>query len=167
MVWACGIGHPAQGQAVKIEIARPDDAAELASLARRIFTRPDHGQSWPEEEWRNSLRQPGCIALFARDGAGTSQGLALARVAHDEADLYFIGLSASFRGQGWGRILLVALMEEVKKHGASHMVLEVAESNAAARELYTAMKFEIVGRRPRYYSQGASAEDALLMRAMI
>jgi ribosomal-protein-alanine N-acetyltransferase len=46
--------------------------------------------------------------------------------------------------------------------GASVALLEVRESNAAARTLYARWGFTVAGRRKRYYSH--PTEDALLMR---
>ena len=45
--------------------------------------------------------------------------------------------------------------------GARRMTLEVRASNEAAQGLYRSFGFEVVGRRPRYYSD--DGEDALIM----
>ena len=48
---------------------------------------------------------------------------------------------------------------------ATHAILEVRASNLAALRFYTRHKFEVVGRRPRYYT--APVEDALLLTAAL
>ena len=53
------------------------------------------------------------------------------------------------------------MMRTAVLHGASGMTLEVRESNLAAQQLYTALGFEISGRRKRYYSD--TGEDGFIM----
>ena len=60
---------------------------------------------------------------------------------------------------GW--TLLQALLHEAAARGATEVFLEVAESNAAARALYAKAGAQEVGRRRRYYADGA---DALILR---
>jgi ribosomal-protein-alanine N-acetyltransferase len=48
--------------------------------------------------------------------------------------------------------------------GAAAMFLEVSDRNAAARALYAASGFAEVGRRRRYYADGANA--LVLSRAL-
>jgi ribosomal-protein-alanine N-acetyltransferase len=52
-------------------------------------------------------------------------------------------------------------MAEAVRRGAVEIFLEVAEPNAAARALYACAGAREVGRRPRYYADGA---DALVLR---
>ena len=48
---------------------------------------------------------------------------------------------------------------------AASAILEVRASNVAALRFYERHKFEVVGRRPRYYT--APVEDALLLTATL
>jgi ribosomal-protein-alanine N-acetyltransferase len=55
-------------------------------------------------------------------------------------------------------------MPEAAARGAQEIFLEVAESNAAARALYAKARAQEVGRRRRYYADGA---DALVLRLVV
>ena len=55
-------------------------------------------------------------------------------------------------------------LEEARRLGASEMFLEVAETNAAARALYARQGFGEIGRRARYYQDGQTETDALVLR---
>lgn len=78
----------------------------------------------------------------------------------DEAHITNIAVKESFRKQGFGKMLMEALIEEAKKLQISSMTLEVRISNLNAIELYDKMGFKSAGVRPRYYGDG---EDALIM----
>jgi ribosomal-protein-alanine N-acetyltransferase len=58
--------------------------------------------------------------------------------------------------------LIDNVLREARKNGALAILLEVRESNAAARALYAKVGFREEGRRPRYYRD--PDEDAVLMR---
>lgn len=83
--------------------------------------------------------------------------------AADEAHISTIAVDPEYRRQGIGQLLLIAAIDTAVDLGANIMSLEVRVSNIAAQNLYRKYGFEVVGRRPRYYSD--SREDALIMTA--
>jgi len=85
---------------------------------------------------------------------------ALARILVDEMELLRIATVRTHMRQGWGQTLLLHLIEDAKQSGMCRLLLEVAESNHPARQLYGKAGFETQGRRPHYYPDG---DDALLM----
>jgi ribosomal-protein-alanine N-acetyltransferase len=56
-----------------------------------------------------------------------------------------------------------AAISWARQRGCERIDLEVSAGNASAIALYTGAGFEVVGRRPGYYSN--PREDALLMSA--
>lgn len=68
------------------------------------------------------------------------------------------------RRQGYGRLLLENAIRIARRRGSESMFLEVRPSNQAGIALYEARGFEVVGRRPEYYSATGGKEDALIMR---
>jgi ribosomal-protein-alanine N-acetyltransferase len=78
-----------------------------------------------------------------------------------EAHVTTFAVLPSWRRQGIGGYLMVAMMDLVADLGASVATLEVRVSNDAARALYSRFGFRPVGVRPRYYSD--NGEDALIM----
>ena len=60
-----------------------------------------------------------------------------------------------FARQGCMRTLLLEVLEARRQD--AEIWLEVHEGNGPARALYEALGFEQVGRRPRYYTDGAAA----------
>jgi ribosomal-protein-alanine N-acetyltransferase len=117
------------------------------------------GETWGPDAIAFQLAIQQAFGLLHPDG-----GMLLARVTADDAEILTMAVLPEKRRRGIGRTLLAAGMREAASRGASALFLEVSISNQAARDLYRAAGFAEVGRRPRYYSDGA---DALVMRASL
>ena len=78
----------------------------------------------------------------------------------DEAHITNIAVKESYRKQGFGTMLMDALLEEAKKLEIVAMTLEVRVSNISAVTLYEKIGFKSAGVRPKYYGDG---EDAFIM----
>jgi ribosomal-protein-alanine N-acetyltransferase len=72
-----------------------------------------------------------------------------------------IGVAIERQRAGLGGRLLEAALVEAVRAGAQRCLLEVRESNHAARAFYAGRGFTVDGRRKGYY--GGGREDALLM----
>lgn len=129
------------------------DIAEAARLHALAF---DPAEAWGPDAIRLMLEMPGTFGVL-RPGAG----FVLARVAADEAEILTLAVAPAARRQGTGGALLAAAMAGAVARGAGAMFLEVSDRNTPARALYGAAGFEEVGRRRRYYGDGA---DALVLR---
>ena len=129
------------------------DAPALAALHAAAFP---PALAWGADTIAMVLALPGSFGL-CRDGAG----LVLARMAADEAEILTFGVVPAARRRGHGAALLQGALAVARARGAGAMFLEVAAGNAPALALYTREGFAEVGRRRRYYSDGA---DALVLR---
>lgn len=129
------------------------DIAEAARLHALAFPA---AEAWGPDAIRLMLEMPGTFGVL-RPGAG----FVLARVAADEAEILTLAVAPDARRQGIGAALLAEAMAGAVVRGAGAMFLEVSDRNAAARALYAAAGFLSVGRRKRYYGDGA---DALVIR---
>ncbi len=89
---------------------------------------------------------------------GQLEGYAVGWEVAGECHILEICVSPDQQRQGRGTHLLKGLVEAC---GGGISLLEVRESNAAARALYASYGFREEGRRSRYYPDG---EDAILMR---
>ena len=79
----------------------------------------------------------------------------------DEAHIIAIAVSEQYKRQGIGEGLLVSVIDMAAKLQSNLLTLEVRLNNVTAQSLYAKYGFEVVGRRPRYYSD--NQEDAILM----
>lgn len=133
--------------------AAPADAPALAALHAAAFP---PAQAWGPDAIALLLAMPGAFGLW-REGAG----LVLARRAADEAEILTVAVVPDARRRGHGTALLRDVMAVARAGGATAMFLEVAAGNAPALALYARAGFAQVGRRRRYYADGA---DALVLR---
>jgi len=78
-----------------------------------------------------------------------------------EAHIIAIGVRDGYRRLGIGEGLFIATIELAQIVDANVVTLEVRASNEIAQELYKKYGFQVVGRRPRYYS--SDGEDAVIM----
>ena len=133
-------------------------AALLAALHEQCFP---PGERWDQAAMTSLLTVPGCFACVAAGGAeDRPSGMALVRVAADEAELLTIGVLPEARRHGIADRLLTELVAALTARGAVRLFLEVSVANIPALAFYRAGRFVEVGRRRRYYPDGS---DALVM----
>jgi ribosomal-protein-alanine N-acetyltransferase len=124
------------------------DPAPLAALHAACFS-----DAWDSQ----------AIAQLLGGGAFAYQhphGFVLARAAGGEAEILTLAVAPHARGQGLGRALLHAALENSKAQGAQAVFLEVGADNPQALALYAGLGFAKVGMRKGYYANG----DALVLR---
>lgn len=132
--------------------ATPLHAEVLAALHGAAFPLEDR---WAASSFAVQLALPTTFGFLDDRG-----GLVLARAVLDEAEILTLAVHPHARRQGIGRRLLASALTEAARRGAQAVFLEVASGNAAARALYAASDFTVVGHRRGYY---ASGDDALLL----
>lgn len=79
----------------------------------------------------------------------------------DEAHISTLAVAPAYRRRGVGELLLLTMIEEADRRGATAVTLEVRVSNLPAQRLYEKYGFTVQGRRVRYYSD--NGEDAYIM----
>lgn len=84
-------------------------------------------------------------SLVAWDG-DVPIGLALIARRGTTARIAAMGVVASMRGRGLGRVLVDAVVDQARARGEHRMVLEVIEQNAPARTLYERRGFALARR---------------------
>ncbi len=89
----------------------------------------------------------------------------IARRLSTEIEILNFAVELEWRRCGIGAALLSEALNWAQTFQATQAILEVRASNLAALRFYTSHKFEVVGRRPRYYT--APGEDALLLAATL
>lgn len=142
--------------AVKIREAQAADLDAILEIERRN----PFAAHWHENEYLQLFHDSEVrrLALIAEvDGVA---GFVIAREVAGEWELENIAVAPRLQGRGVGSALLGELCGWVRSDGGTKLLLEVRESNAAARKLYESQGFHRTGRRKNYY--GNPEEDALL-----
>ena len=149
----------------RFEIARLGalDLDRAAALHAESFA-PMGEQPWTRRDLAGLMASPGVAAFLLRSD-GQDAGVALCRVAADEAELLTIAVRPACRRLGGARRLLAAVLDWAREAGATTLFLEVGADNPGAQRLYAAHGFVEAGRRKAYYSRGVlPPADALVMR---
>ena len=135
------------------------DLGMLAALHAACFM-----EAWDAAGFGALLAMPGAFGLIAEiDDA--PQAFLLARRAGGEAEILSLCVVAAARRRGLGTALLLAGLERFGRDGVTRIILEVAETNGAARALYRSHGFFEVGRRRGYYRESGSRGAAALVLA--
>jgi ribosomal-protein-alanine N-acetyltransferase len=133
-----------------------DDLPAVHEIERESFSTP-----WPEHAYRQELEQNKLAHYLVARYGDRIVGFAGTWLLVDEAHVTTFATRASWRRQGIGERLLIALLDMARARGANEATLEVRPTNMAARRLYEKFGFKVVGVRPRYYTD--NNEDALIM----
>jgi ribosomal-protein-alanine acetyltransferase len=134
---------------------RPMSEADLEAIsAIEAATFPD---PWPRSALAHeAVRNPYCSASVIEE-EGTVAGYAFCWVVFEQAHLINIAIAPGLRSRGLWEALLVHVMRHATAQGAEVMHLEVRDENHAAIALYLKYGFTILGRKDKYYGDGAAA----------
>jgi ribosomal-protein-alanine N-acetyltransferase len=120
---------------------------------------------WREREYAALFAPdaPRRVAFVAEEQPAQVAGFAIARCGSDEWEIENVVVSPEHRRRGIGSDLVREILKAARDARVGAVLLEVRESNTAARQLYDQLGFAEIGRRPGYYRE--PAEDALLLRS--
>jgi [ribosomal protein S18]-alanine N-acetyltransferase len=117
---------------------------------------------WSEQSYK-SIFESGAPerVLWVIEDDGKLQAFLVARFSAAECELENLVVAAAHRRRGLASQLLQSLIASARERNTERILLEVRESNEAARALYGRFGFQLAGNRKAYYSQ--PTEDALLL----
>lgn len=138
---------------------RRDELVRVAALEAECFSHP-----WTQEGFAQAYADDNVIFLVAADAQVI--GYVLLYTAADQGEIPTIAVDRGRRGEGVGSALLAALFEEAGRRGVTRVFLEVRQGNLAAKALYRANAFVLVGVRRDFYQDPLEDAD-LMMRDLI
>ena len=136
----------------------PADLEAVAALTHRADP-----FGWTLRNFSDAHASGNTLTVLTVDGV--TSGIAAVMHVLDESELLEIAVQPAMQGRGYGKALLAQAIALARRNGAVRMFLEVRESNARARKMYTSFGFEETGRRRNYYPTENGREDAILMTA--
>ena len=129
--------------------------AEMAELHR---TEPTGQRAWSEAEFSAMLCASNALSVTC------NTGFAVGQIILDEAELFLIITKPEHRKQGVGRRILATFEQQAFQNAVRRIILEVADTNTAARTLYTANGYQQIAVRKNYYTfPNGSHADAIVM----
>jgi [ribosomal protein S18]-alanine N-acetyltransferase len=143
-------------------LIRPATAADLPAI-RALEQAAETAAHWSARDY-DSLFAPDApkrLALVAEEH-GRLCAFIIANCATNDWEIENVVVAPTFRHQGIATQLIRQIVQRAQAVHATSVLLEVRESNLAARQLYTKAGFTEAGRRPGYYRN--PAEDALILK---
>ena len=137
---------------------KTSDIPEISAIERQCFSDP-----WTEQDFLSGMESQFFYGILFEE-AGQVCAYACEMVVFEDAEVLNVAVAPSFRRQGLGEKLLLALEDFAKSKGAERLLLEVREGNSPARGLYEKQGFSAFGVRKNYYSDG---ENAIVMQKTI
>ena len=131
----------------RVRRASADDAATVARLMHEFDTQYYEDIDEPElleRRYREQLESGEVVVVLGGDGPdGFVQLRYRAQVYSDvpAANIEELYVAAPKRGEGLGRALMEAAIDEARAHGADHIDLGTSTDDAAARGLYESLGF--------------------------
>lgn len=140
-----------------IRAATVSDAAALSALHAGSFE-----DGWSEADFATWLSRTEAFACVVEVDAKL-HALGLALEAGADAELLTIATAPQTRRAGLGRRIFQALNIEARNRALERWVLEVANNNLPAIQLYKTSGFMEIGLRKAYYNTRNGRVDALVM----
>jgi [ribosomal protein S18]-alanine N-acetyltransferase len=143
---------------IQVRPARREDKQFM-----QILERASEGAAHWAENVYDSLFELGSprVALVS-ERQDELAGFVVAAQAAGVWEIENVVVAPESRRKGIGSLLLMTLLDQVRARGGREILLEVRDSNLAARRLYEGAGFQENGRRPAYYRN--PDEDAVLYR---
>lgn len=89
---------------------------------------------------------------------------AVMSIAAGEAHIFNVCVNKQMRKQGFGRKMMLHLIDVAKLKKVTTVFLEVRPTNLVAQSLYSQLGFSEVGKRKDYYpAENETREDAVIM----
>ncbi len=120
-----------------------------------------HAYPWSESTFKSNQGERYHNLRLEADGE--LAGFAVNQTVLDEATLFNIAVAPEHQGKGYGRQLLIKVIEDLTEKGIVTLWLEVRASNSPAIALYESLGFNEVSVRKNYYPAKQGKEDALIM----
>ena len=136
----------------------PCHVDEVYEISKEAFPLP-----WAKEELIREIINPHALNLVALSGAEVV-GYIQCWYTFEDADIINIAVKKTHQQLGIGKVILSALIRQLKEKGIQNVFLEVRVSNVPAQKLYKSFGFITLTKRERYYING---EDALVMNLQI
>jgi ribosomal-protein-alanine N-acetyltransferase len=138
---------------VAIRSATLNDVPAILAIERQAAS----AAHWTAEQY-NNLVDSGVVLVAEQ--AGEFCGFLCAQIVEGEWEIENVVVAPEFLRRGIASELMGTLIQKAREEHASAVLLEVRESNVAARRLYAKHGFREVGRRRLYYK--VPEEDAIL-----
>jgi [ribosomal protein S18]-alanine N-acetyltransferase len=147
---------------LELKTLEVDQLEGVVELDRRSL-----GGMWTIEGYRREMDSPNSDLLILQQINSQQMipqpilGVGCVWAILDEAHITTLAIDPTVQRQGWGSVMLHALLRAARRRELEWATLEVRVSNLGAIALYKRFGFESVGERKKYYQN--PEENALIL----
>jgi len=142
------------GNAASLRPATEEDMDAILAIENASYPKP-WGRAQFEHEW--SLPYSRFLALTDDETDSLVIGYLVYHLQAEAVSLLNLSVSPEFRGLGFGRMILSAMIREAVREEIPRTLLEVRASNGGAIRLYEKAGFKKTHERKGFYSDGETA----------
>ena len=135
------------------------DVDDILSIEKASMSCP-----WNRDNYLEAINSDHAFIMVASEDNNIA-GFAVFYLTPPESELPDIVVAESYRGNGLGKALMLESISQLRERGIDTLYLEVRISNTPARNLYSRLGFEEIGKRKYFYSN--PVEDAICMSLRI
>jgi ribosomal-protein-alanine N-acetyltransferase len=143
-------------------VIRPAAEPDIPGIIE--IERSSYADPWEESLFIEVLGAAGKY-LFVDEEGNELAGYIVFEPVLDEGHITDIAVGRKYQGRGIATGLLNKVLDLAGKLNVKSIFLEVRESNAAAKKLYSKFGFKQIGRRKSYYHK--ANEDALVLHLKV
>lgn len=140
---------------IKITRMTDEDVDEIYEIESKVFSDP-----WSKRAFLSDIKSDFTIPLVARFEKKVA-GYACLYKTTDEIQIGNLAVSPDFHQRGIGTKIMEYIIKLAAEQNVRILLLEVRQSNEAAKKLYLKFGFKVAGQRKYYYRK--PSEDALIM----
>ena len=111
---------------------------------------------WSTKQWSEELKKKG-VKVFKLSLLNEVIGICAIQLVIDEAQINYFSVNQKFRRKGFGTYLMRYLIKICEELNIKKLILELSETNYAAKNFYSHFQFFTVGIRKKYYKDGSDA----------
>ena len=130
------------------------DISRITGIDKESFNKP-----WSKQDFKDELKKDHAY-YFTAELDGETVGYGGIWCVYETAELIRIAVAPYARGRGAAGKIMEHILAFAAEKGCEKMMLEVRESNEAARGLYKKYGFSEISVRKGYYD----GEDAVIMQ---
>ena len=141
--------------------ATAQDFASICEIENSVYEFP-----WTEGIFRDCINAGYVCMVF--ENVHKLFGYGVMSFVDGECHILNLGIETSYQGVGWGKSLMIKLLELAQKRRCRVVFLEVRISNKRAFSLYHEMGFNEIAERKNYYpATGGKRENALVLAKVL
>lgn len=122
-----------------------------------------------EERIRATLQDPGCMAYASRQDTQLVGAAVVRWEKEQSSEIIYIAVTPALRGQGYGKQIIHALLEELRRRGGRTLLVGTANAALDNIAFYQKCGFRMWEIRRDYfaYIQPPLAENGIALRDML